>query len=229
MPQPARRIINAATLAVLLAVSPPSKALMAQVAPLPDGIIASGQPKVRGVYAVSRFGGADVNEQVARLESACADRGVAANIEGRHLPWAGKRQIYRTRDMVVVFEDIPTIRLDALSCTARISLLRKIKVMRASKNNLREAGWADDLPVCPKSPYYRCTDQIVAEVTAKCVRMGDSFMGSTICYSAQSDLSRGLVLASSDYSDGGSESSWEFDIVMTNALIDSAVFNPKQL
>lgn len=118
--------IRAVTLAALLAASAPPNSQTGKVAPLPDGLIGSGESKVRGVYAASRFGGAEVNDEVARLESTCADRGVAVKVEGRDLPWAGKRQIYRTRDTIAVVEDAPTIVSDKPSCTARISLQRNI-------------------------------------------------------------------------------------------------------
>lgn len=227
MPHRTLRVIKASAFAIFLASAPAPGLPTEQAAPLPDGFAASGRPKVPGLYAESRQGRTEVNAEVARLETACADRGIAATIQGRDLKWSGKRQIYRSHDRVAVVESYPTIVSDAPSCTARISLAREVRIMPASKDNLRTAGWQDELPVCKPGSYLRCMNRVVAGVAAQCISMGDSFVGSTDCFSTQADLSRGLRLASSDYSDDGSlpDNAWQFDIVMTDALIDPAVFD----
>ncbi|NYT43175.1 hypothetical protein HZY97_20540 [Sphingomonas sp. R-74633] len=224
------RKIRATALAALLAASPVPALAREEAAPLPDGLVASSQAKVRGLYAEDRFGRVDVNEAVTQLESSCATRGLKAKIEGSELQWSGKRQIYRDRDRVAVFENIPTISADSAACTARISLRRTSSVLPATKGSLQFAGWDHDIPVCkPRSLIHSCMEQVIAGVKARCVSVGDPFVGSTNCYSAQPDLSEGLMLSRSDYSDDGSlpDNSWQIATVLPDALIDPAVFGAR--
>lgn len=194
-------------------------------APLPEGLAPSGEAKVRGLYAEAGYGRIDVNEAVEQLESGCADRGAAAKIEGRGLLWSGKRRIYRSRESIAVFEDTPTIAADPKACTARISLVRSIRVTAASRDDLLAAGCIEGRPKCGRF-VNRCTNETVAGVKAICVNLGDGLVGSTVCYSIQHDLSRDLALQRSNYTDDGSgpDNSWGLDIVLTDALIDPVVF-----
>lgn len=196
-------------------------------APLPEGLAPSGEAKVRGLYAESKFGRIDVNQALEQLESDCASQGTKAKIEGRDLQWSGKRRLYRSRDSIAVFEDAPTIKADPKTCTARISLLRSVRVTDASRDSLLAAGWIREHPKCGRF-IPRCSPEVVAGVKAMCVNLGDGLVGSSVCYSIQRDLSRDLELQGSNYTDDGSgpDNSWGFDIVMPDTLIDPVVFSP---
>ncbi|GEM_PF-3373182 len=220
-------ILMAIAPALLIAAGPVQDGPADRPAPLPDGVVASGKPGVPGLYAESRYGDVVVNRELERLETDCRDRGITAKVEGRALQWSGKRQLYRSHGDIAVFDSAPAIATDASACTARLSLRQSVRRMPATRDNLLAAGWTDALPVCkPRSISPRCEDRIVVGLQAKCVHLGDNFVGTTTCYSTRADLSQGLRLASADYSDDGSlpENAWQFDVVMTDALIDSAVF-----
>jgi hypothetical protein len=198
-------ILMAIAPAILIAASPVQNGPADRPAPLPDGLVASGKPGVAGLYAESRYGDVTVNRELELLEIACKDRGIMAKVEGRALQWSGKRQLYRSHGDIAVFDSTPTIATDPSACTARLSLRHSVRRMPATRDNLLATGWTDALPACkPRSISPRCEDRVVAGLQAKCVHLGDSFVGTTNCYSTRADLSHGLRLASSDYSDDGS-------------------------
>jgi len=210
--------------AVMLALTAP------QIAPLPEGIAASDSAKVPGLYAESKFGRTDVNETLEQLETDCTSRGVKPKIEGRDLQWSGKRRIYRSRQHIAVFEDSPSIRTDPQACSAQITLIRIVSIT-AGSDNPSGIDWIGEHPKCDGGPRIyprRCTDDVVAGVKAICANLGDGFVGSTVCYSIQDDLSRDLVLGRSNYTDDGSgpDNDWTLGTVMTDALIDPVVFRP---
>jgi hypothetical protein len=195
-----------------------------RIAPLPDGIQPSGGKKVRGLYADVVFSRVDVNEELEALESECKDRGVDAKIDGRDLADKGKQRIYRTRTSVAVFEDTPTIKTDRQACTAVITLSRDATVRTGPWSTIRTPEWGGEPPECPR--FHRCWKSKVAGVKAQCVDLGDGLVGSTICYSVQDDLSKYLIVATSQYIDDGSRpnTEWALDRVLTDVLIDPAVF-----
>ncbi len=198
-------------------------------APLPMSVTASGEKKVRGVYAEAHFGDVTVNDDLDRLESDCSARGKAVVVEGRPLQWSGVRQLYRSVDFIAAFEMRPMIVTNPAACTAAITLRHEVKVVKASTDNLIAAGWKFDVAPCRRSPRAianRCRKGVVAGVSAQCIDRGDGLVGSTACYSTGNDLSRGLEISGSNYTDDGSgpDNSWGFDRVVSNALIDPAIF-----
>jgi hypothetical protein len=217
--------IKAAVLSALLVMALSPSLAMGRTAPLPEGLAASNQGKVQGLYAESQFGRTDVNEAVATLEENCKGRGTEARIDGRELLWRGMRRIYRTRDNVAVIEDAPTIEAQPASCSARISLRRNHIVSSGSPDSLQAAGWIEKRPTCG-ARIHRCTLQTIAGVSAQCVDLGDGLVGSTLCYSTQNDLSKGLIVGGSNYTDDGSgpDNSWGLDKVIVSILIDPVVF-----
>jgi hypothetical protein len=74
----------------------------------------------------------------------------------------------------------------------------------------------------------RCSTPKIAGVKARCVDLGDGLVGSTLCYSVQDDLSKHLIVARSRYTDVPSspdtDTQWALHKVVTDALIDPAVF-----
>jgi hypothetical protein len=196
-----------------------------RVAPLPEGIAPSGQPMIRGLYAEAEFGRIDVRDDLETLEADCKSRGVDPKVEGRDFLWKGKRRIYRGGTSVAVFEDTPTIKVDGKACSAVISLQRTVTAASGSWEKIRTTDWVAEPPTCAK--VRRCvTTRVIAGVAAQCVDLGDGLVGSTMCFSQQEDLSKNLVLSSAHYSDDGSgpNNYWALDSVVTDALIDPAVF-----
>jgi hypothetical protein len=195
-----------------------------RIAPLPDGIKPSDGKKVRGLYAEMAFSRVDVNEELQALESECKDRGIDSKIEGRDLAEKGKQRLYRTRTSVAVFEDTPIIKADRQACSAVITLSRTATVRTGPWSSIRTPDWGSQPPECPR--YHRCWATKMAGVKAQCIDLGDGFMGSTLCYSVQNDLSKDLIVGGSQYIDDGSRPNtvWALDKVVTDALIDPAVF-----
>ena len=200
--------------------------LLAQqpLAPLPEGVAPSGQARIAGLYAESEeFTRIDVTETLETLEATCKARGTPAKVEGRDLLGKGKRQIFRTQKLLAVFEYAPRIETDEKGCTGRVSLVRSVRSGPWDKS--RAADWIDRQPKCERP--YSCRSQVIAGVQAMCGRAsGDSFVGTSVCYSLQKDLSQDLVVARSIYSDDGSgpNASWSLAKVVVDALIDPAVF-----
>jgi len=197
-------------------------------APLPSGVSPSHDEKVRGLYAESTYyGRTDVIAEVARLEEDCTAHGTTAQIDGRDALWRGQRRLYRSRTAIADYADTPTIRVDSASCKALVTLARSVEVMPATPENLQKVGWLDEIPPCSTGRFRRrCRDDIVAQVEARCIDLGDGFVGSVLCYSTQNDLSRNLELGGSSYTDDGSvpDNSWGFRLVLPDTLIDPAVF-----
>jgi hypothetical protein len=195
-----------------------------RIAPLPEGVQPSGGKKVHGLYAEAGFSRVDVNEDLETLDSECKARGVDARIEGRDLAGKGKERLYRTRTSVAVFEDTPTIKVDRQACSAVITLSRSATVRTGPWSSIRTPDWGSQPLECPR--FHRCWASKVAGVKAQCSDLGDGLMGSTICYSVQDDLSKDLIVSSTRYSDDGSvpNTEWALDRVLTDVLIDPAVF-----
>ncbi|MEA3040227.1 MAG: hypothetical protein QOE79_2740 [Sphingomonadales bacterium] len=196
-----------------------------RIAPLPDGIQPSTAKKVHGLYAEGAFRLVDVDEDLERLESECKDRGVDAKVEGRDLAHKGMQRLYRTRTSVAVFEDTPTINVDRQACSAVITLSRSATVRTGPWPTIRTPDWNSEPVECLRF-LHRCWKSKVAGVKAHCVDQGDGLVGTTLCYSVQDDLSKDLVVARSRYIDDGSmpNSQWALDLIVTDALIDPAVF-----
>lgn len=211
-------------LSVVLAVADTPASAQDRIAPLPEGIQPSGGKKVHGLYAEAGFSRIDVNEDLAALESECKDRGVDARIEGRDLAEKGMQRLYRTRTSVAVFEDTPTITVDHQACSAVITLSRSATIRTGPWSSIRTPDWGSQPLECPR--FHRCWSSKFAGVKAQCIDLGDGLMGSTLCYSVQDDLSKNLIVARSRYSDDGSvpNTEWELGRVVTDALIDPAVF-----
>jgi hypothetical protein len=211
-------------LSVVLAVVCTPASARDRIAPLPEGVQPSGGKKVHGLYAESAFSRVDVNADLEALESECKARGVDPKIEGRDLAEKGKQRLYRTRTSVAVFEDTPTIKADRQACSAVITLSRSATVRTGPWESIRTPQWSDRPLICPR--FHRCWRSMFAGVKAQCVDLGDGLMGSTICYSQQDDLSKDLIVAGSRYSDDGSvpNTEWALDLVLTDVLIDPAVF-----
>jgi hypothetical protein len=196
-----------------------------RIAPLPDGIQPSPAKKVHGLYAESTFSSVDVDEDLERLESECKDRGVDAKVEGRDLADKGMQRIYRTRTSVAVFEDAPTVTVDRQACSAVVTLSHSATVRTGPWPTIRPPDWNSE-PVDCRRFLHRCWKSKVAGVKAQCVDQGDGLVGTTLCYSVQDDLSKDLVVARSRYIDDDSmpNSQWALDLILTDALIDPAVF-----
>jgi hypothetical protein len=197
------------------------------VAPLPEGVQASNAAKVHGLYADVEFSRVDVNSELEALESECKARGREPRIEGRELAEKGKLRIYRSRISVAVFEDAPTLKVDREGCSAVITLARTATVRTGPWPSIRTYDWDDQPPSCDR--LLRCWRTKVAGVKAQCVDLGDGLMGSSLCYSVQDDLSKNLVVMRTTYSDDGSRPNtlWALDRVLTDVLIDPAVFSER--
>ncbi|UIJ44804.1 hypothetical protein LZK98_17360 [Sphingomonas cannabina] len=198
-------------------------------APLPTGVSGSNETKLRGLYAEMRTGSAAVNDELEQLENSCSARGKKAVVEGHERQWSGTLQIYRSAKFIAEFRAAPAVTSDAAACTARIILRREFKILSTTADNLKSLGWSFKVLPCNRSPLInRCTNEMVAGVEARCINMGDGFVGSIACYSTQKDLSHGLMVSGSSYTDDGSgpDEAWSFNQVMPNALIDPAVFRP---
>lgn len=208
-----------ATPALCVTASRPSEA------PLPSGVTPSTENKVRGLYAESSYSLLSVNADVERLEEDCAARGSPARIDGRELLQNGRRRLYRSTSTIADYDERPSITTDTASCTARIALVKSVKVVPATRENLRSAGWFREHPSC-SIRFRRCREGTYAGVKARCVDLGDGLVGSTSCYSIQNDFSRDLELGGSNYTDDGSgpDNSWGFDLVIPKTLIDPVVF-----
>ncbi|MGH6614025.1 hypothetical protein [Sphingomonas sp.] len=194
------------------------------IAPLPQGFAPSSEPKVHGLYAETEFGRIDVKDDLEALEAECKARGTDARVEGRELLWKGKRRLYRTPASVAVIEDTPTIKADRQACSATITLSRSVMAKSGPWSSIKTADWIDQHPKCARFP--RCKTATIAGVKAQCVDLGDGLVGSAICYSLQDDLSKDLIVARSNYTDDGSgpDTEWALDLVLTDILIDPAVF-----
>jgi hypothetical protein len=210
----------------LILLSAPGTSALAQdrIAPLPLGLEPSKDAKVQGLYAEDTFGRIDVRDDLEALETECKTRGIDARVEGRGLLWKGKRALYRSHASVAVFEDTPTIKVDRKACSAVITLSRSVTVKPGPWSDIRTSIWMDQHPQC--SGLQRCTIATVVGVEAQCVDLGDGFVGTTICYSLQQDLSKDLIVAGSSYTDDGSgpDTEWALDLVLTDVLIDPVVF-----
>ncbi|TGX52779.1 hypothetical protein E5A73_14145 [Sphingomonas gei] len=214
-----------ALLSLILASAAPEDRLFE--APLPSGVFPSTETRVRGLYAEMPIGNVTMNDDLEQLENACSARGKKVVVEGNELRWSGTYQLYRSAKFIAEFRTVPTATSDAATCTARITLRREVKVLKATADNLESSGWSFKAPPCNRRSFVnRCTNEVVAGVEARCINMGDGFVGSTACYSIQKDLSRGLIVSGSNYTDDGSgpDEAWSFNQVMPNALIDPVVF-----
>ena len=198
-------------------------------APLPGGIAPSTREKISGLYAESLYGRTDVIAAVEQLEEACAARGLSARVEGRDLLWKGRQRLYRSPTSVANYDDQPTLTSDKTSCTGQVRLVRQATILPATAGNLEKMGWLNERPTCPGGPRRlgRCNETGFAGLQAMCIDLGDGFVGSTLCYSIQDDLSRNLRLGGSNYTDDGSgpDNSWGFDVVLPDVLMDPAVFD----
>jgi hypothetical protein len=211
------------TLALLAVVAMPASA-RDRIAPLPERVQPSPGKKVHGLYADVVFSRVDVDEELEALDSECKARGVDPKIEGLDLAEKGIQRIYRTRTSVAVFEDDPTIKADRQACSAVVTLSRSATVRTGLWPTIRTPEWSREPPECLR--FHRCWTSKVAGVKAQCIDLGDGLVGSTICYSVQDDLSKYLTVARSRYIDDGSRpnTEWALDRVLTDVLIDPAVF-----
>lgn len=218
------RPIAAALVAIFLALTAVPAFAAAWLAPLPDGMAASKQSRVRGLYAESRFMRIDVNERLETFEAACKARGVEPRIAGRDLLSGGIRRIYRSAAGLAIFEDTPSISTDDDACTASVSLDRSVEIKPGPRGRFLTGDWIDKHPECDW--LRRCQTGEVAGVQARCFDLGDGFVGTIVCYSTQDDFSRDLIVSRSNYSDDGSgpDNGWVMDRVVVDALIDPAVF-----
>src|SRR6478609_8475083 len=147
-----KRVTVATAVALLVIVVAPALAGSAnglREAPLPSGVNPSPDEKVRGLYAESSYGRTDIIAEVARLEKDCAARGTPAQIDGRDVIWKGQRRLYRTRDTIADYNDIPTIKSNSASCKALVTLVRSVRVLPSTPENLQRAGWLNEIPPCP--------------------------------------------------------------------------------
>lgn len=196
-------------------------------APLPPGLQPSGEAGERGMYAETAFGLVPVNARLAALEETCGAKGAPVKIEGRKL-LTGKKMIFRTGRSVAIFEDRPDIIVDEAACTARVSHKRRVMARSGEWEKIRPSDWSAQPLSCPRRSrsMSRCSTADIAGVKAFCVDWGDGFMGGWTCLSQQDDLSRNLVLRTSEYSDDGSipEREWAMDLVRADILIDPVVF-----
>ena len=218
------RLFAIMLLSVVLAVLATRASAQDLIAPLPHGFEPSSEPKVHGLYAEAEFGRIDVKDDLDALEAECKARGIDARVEGRELLWKGKQRLYRTRASVAVIEDTPTIKADRQACSATITLSRSVMAKSGPWSSIKTADWIDQHPQCTR--FRRCKTATIAGVKAQCADLGDGLVGSTICYSLQDDLSKDLIVARSSYTDDGSgpDTEWAIDLVLTDILIDPAVF-----
>lgn len=195
-------------------------ALALIAAPLPDGVATSGARALRGLYAQQAFGHFAINTDLDALRERC---GARLRIEGGALQWQGKHRTYRVGERVAVWEDRPALTSDAIACSARLTLRRTVTI-GAGADAIDRAGWGAPPHRCDRRR--RCSTSTIGGVTARCYDMGEGLTGSVMCLGDGNDLSQGLVLGHSQYSDDGSipDSGWEMDRVPPDIAIDPAVF-----
>ena len=211
-------------------------------APLPEGVEASGRPRVTGLYAA--VAGFSFNEEpTLRLaQETCKARGEAFHLDApQGDQFTDHAEIYRTQDQYIMFTTKFIFDIDFRACAAKVTRERKIehKILRfraifnvdhssrldGKFRTAREAKLSETYGLRWPEPFYvnlatcnrqKCINEVINNTRAECWEYAAAHFVLTRCASVEKDLSYGLSLGEAELP--------YLDTLMPEAEIDPAVF-----